>query len=300
MGTIIKNSAFEFSPEAVKKAEKARESAINRVITDDEVNRFISEKALSNDVIDTNISELNNHIIRRSNPITQGYSPALRDYEGMVITEYAKTDNQKLKEHEYTTTAVLDRNSIIADKAMLKATFSNFNHSTPKETEVLKKACDIARRYLEGEEFNTIFKGGVGAGKSHLAMAIAQWVNEKSRQKGQNKRILFLDVNEMFRKVKASFNNIHTYWTEDNIMTLIRSSDLLILDDLGSESSFSGKQASEYVQQFLFAIVNAHHSIITTTNLEDPSTVYNPKIVSRLKRNSKESMINFNGITDKR
>ncbi len=300
MVTIIKNGTFEFSPETVKKAEQARENAIQRVITDDEVNSFISNKELSDDVIDTNISELNNHIIHRSNPITKGYSPALRDYEGMIITEYAKTENQRQREHEEKTTAVLDRNSIVADKAMLKANFSNFKYSTLKEKEVLKKACDIARRYLEGEEFNTIFKGAAGAGKSHLAMAIAQWVNDQARQRRVNKRILFLDVNEMFRKLKAGFNNTHTYWTEENVMTLIRSADLVILDDLGSESSFTGKQATEYVQQFLFAIANAHHSIITTTNLDDPSTVYNPKIVSRLKRNSKDSVINFNGIDDKR
>lgn len=296
----ITKGPLEISPEMAKKVDNARVSAISRVITDDEIQGFLSKKEFSDDVVDTNISELNNHIIQRSKPITKGYKPTLRDYEGMIITEYVKTDSQKQKEHEDKTTAVLDRNSIIADKAMLKANFSNFKYSTPEEKAALKKACEIARRYLEGEEFNTIFKGAAGAGKSHLAMAIAQWVNDQARQRRVNKRILFLDVNEMFRKLKAGFNNSHTYWTEENVMTLIRSADLVILDDLGSESSFNGKQATEYVQQFLFAIVNAHHSIITTTNLDDPGTVYNPKIVSRLKRNSKESIINFNGIEDKR
>ncbi len=299
MTNIIK-APLNISPEMAEKVDNAREQAIARVITDDEVQHFVSKKELSNDVIDTNISELNNHIIHRSKPITKGYSPALRSYEGMVITEYAKTDNQKQKEYEYKTTAVLDRNSIVADKSMLKANFSNFKYSTPEEQEVLQKDCNIARRYLEGEEFNTVLSGSAGAGKSHLAMAIAQWVNDQARQRRVNKRILFLDVNEMFRKLKAGFNKPHTYWTEENLMTLIRSADLVILDDLGSESSFNGKQATEHVQQFLFAIVNAHHSIITTTNLDDPSEVYNQKIVSRLKRNSKESMINFNGIEDKR
>ncbi len=300
MENLAKGGLLDLSPETAEKVDHARENALTRVITDDEIQGFISKKELSDDVIDTNISELNNHIIQRSKPITKGYSPALRAYEGMVITEYAKTANQKQQEHEEKTSAVLDRNSIVADKAMLKANFSNFKHSTPEEKAALKKACEIARRYLEGEEFNTIFKGEAGAGKSHLAMAIAQWVNDQARQRRVNKRILFLDVNEMFRKLKAGFNKPHTYWTEENVMTLIRSADLVILDDLGSESSFNGKQATEYVQQFLFAIVNAHHSIITTTNLDDPGTVYNPKIVSRLKRNSKDSVINFNGIEDKR
>lgn len=296
----ITKGMLDLSPETSEKVDNARENAIARAITDSEIHDFISKKELSDEVVDSNISELNNHIIQRSNPITHGYNPTLRAYEGMVITEYAKTENQMQREHEEKTTAVLDRNSIVADKVMLKANFSNFKHSTPEEENVLKKACDIARRYLAGEEFNTVFSGSAGAGKSHLAMAIAQWVNDQARQRRANKRILFLDVNEMFRKLKAGFNKPHTYWTEENVMTLIRSADLVILDDLGSESSFTGKQATEYVQQFLFAIVNAHHSIITTTNLDDPGTVYNPKIVSRLKRNSKDSVINFNGIEDKR
>ncbi len=291
---------LNLSPTALKKVEKAREYAKDLAMTDTEVWNFITSNQISDVVIDRNLSELHNYIVHRTKPIVRGYDPNLRAYEGMIITEYRKTEQQAQREREYKTTAVLDRNSIVPDKAMLKANFSNFKHTTPEEEKVLKKACEIARRYLNGEEFNTIFKGSAGAGKSHLAMAIAQWVNDQARQRRVNKRILFLDVNEMFRKLKAGFNKPHTYWTEENVLTLIRSADLVILDDLGSESSFSGKQASEYVQQFLFAIVNAHHCIITTTNLEDPSTVYNPKIVSRLKRNSKESVINFNGIEDKR
>lgn len=294
---------FDLSPEIHEKVDASRNIAKEKVMTDAEVWDFIVSNEIPDDVVDKNLRELNNYILHREKSIVPGYSQALRYYEGSIITEYRKTKEQKRKEHEAKTTAVLDKNSIVPDKSLLTANFTNFKYNKDDDGEavVLKKACDIARRYLNGEEFNTIFKGSPGAGKSHLAMAIAQWVNDQAKQRRVNKRVLFLDANEMFRKLKASISDPHSYWSEENVLTLIRSADLVVLDDLGSESTFTGKeQASDYVQRFLFAMVNANPCIITTTNLADPNAVYNPKIVSRLGRDSTDSVVNFDGIKDKR
>lgn len=296
-------SLFELPEDMQEKVDNARNQAKELIMSDTEVWDFIVSHGIPDDVIDRNISELHNYILHRMNPIVSGYQQILRYYHGMIITEYRKTEQQKQKEWEAKTTAILDKNSIVPDKKLLKANFSNFKYDTAnsKEAEVLKQACNIARRYLEGEKFNTILKGSPGTGKSHLAMAIAQWVNDQARQRRVNKRILFLDMNEMFMRIKASISDPHSYWSEENTLTLIRSADLVILDDLGSESVFTGKElASDYVQRFLFAIVNTNECIITTTNLEKPNTVYNPKIISRLGRTSTGTMINFNGIEDKR
>lgn len=296
-------SLFELSEEVQAKVDNARNQAKELIMSDTEVWDFIVSHGIPDEVIDRNISELHNYILHRTKPIVSGYQQVLRYYNGLIITEYRKTDKQKQKELEAKTTAVLDKNSIVPDKRLLKANFTNFEYkqADSKEAGVLKQACNIARRYLEGEKFNTILKGAPGTGKSHLAMAIAQWVNDQARQRRVNKRVLFLDTNETFRRIKASISEPHSYWSEENVLTLIRSADLVILDDLGSESTFTGKElASDYVQRFLFAIVNANECIITTTNLEKPNTVYNPKIISRLGRTSTGTMINFNGIEDKR
>lgn len=296
-------SLFELSEEVQAKVDNARNQAKELIMSDTEVWDFIVSHGIPDEVIDRNISELHNYMLHRTKPIVSGYQQVLRYYNGLIITEYRKTDRQKQKELEAKTTAVLDKNSIVPDKSLLTANFSNFKYTkkNDKEAVVLKKACDIARRYLSGEEFNTIFKGSPGAGKSHLAMAIAQWVNDQARQRRVNKRVLFLDANEMFRRIKTSISEPHSYWSEENVLTLIRSADLVVLDDLGSESTFTGKeQASDYIQRFLFAMINTNPCIITTTNLENPSEVYNPKIVSRLGRASTDSVVNFDGIEDKR
>ena len=293
---------IDLSPEMQAKVNEATSRAKELIMNDAEVWDFVVKNEISDETVNRNISEFTNYIQTRHNSLATGYSPVLRFHEGLVITEYRKTEEGKRREIEYKTTAVLDRNSIVPDKSLLNANFNNYIHK-PQTTEetVLKQACDIARKYLAGEEFNTIFKGSVGAGKSHLAMAIAQWVNDQARQKRVNKTVLFFDVNELFRKLRGSIEDKHSYWTEENVLTMIRNADLVILDDLGSESSFSGKeQATDYVQRFLFAVINANHSIITTTNLENPNIVYNPKIVSRLGRSSTGSIVDFNGIEDKR
>ncbi|WP_349652106.1 DnaA ATPase domain-containing protein [Lactococcus lactis] len=289
------------SEKAMQRVEQAEAQARQVIFSDEEVTEFIANNEIADDVIEKHLCVLTSYIRQRHSNKQAGYQLTLRYHEGLIIHEYRKTDQRRQQEHEQNTSAVLNRNSIVPDKNMLKATFDNFKWTNDFEKDVLKKAYDIARRYLAGETFNTIFKGTAGAGKSHLAMAIARYVNEQSRIGRIDKRILFLDVNELFRRLKSSINNPHTYWSEQNVMTLIRSADLVILDDLGSESTFTGKElATDYVQRILFAIVNTGQSIITTTNLEDPNLVYNSKIVSRLGSKSQNSVVNFNGIKDKR
>uniref|UniRef100_UPI00403F2184 hypothetical protein n=1 Tax=Lentilactobacillus hilgardii TaxID=1588 RepID=UPI00403F2184 len=81
---------------------------------------------------------------------------------------------------------------------------------------------------------------------------------------------------------------------------LTKKTDLLVLDDLGAEASFkrfdkhNPAQASEYVQRVLYGIVNGRNRTIITTNLssEQLSTMYNPKLVSRLYTGIKGHMCN--------
>ena len=82
--------------------------------------------------------------------------------------------------------------------------------------------------------FNTLFTGVPGVGKSHLAMAMLQAVNQHSKEMVS---CLFISMNDMFRLIKASFGNRESKYTELNMTDLLSKVDLLVLDDLGSESS---------------------------------------------------------------
>ena len=143
--------------------------------------------------------------------------------------------------------------------------------------------------------------GTPGTGKTHLSMAILKAVNENSKPP---QKCLFLNAETLFSKIKCSFNNPSSWWTVDNVLDLVKSVDLLVLDDLGTESSMrqQGDEASNFVQETLKEILDKQRRVIITTNLgsDQLNRVYNPKVVSRILRGSAGHVIDFNDVKDKR
>ena len=92
---------FDLSPEIQEKVDTARNLAKEKVMADAEVWDFIVSNEIPDEVVDKNLSELNNYILHREKSIVPGYSQALRYYEGSIITEYRKTKEQKRKETQY-------------------------------------------------------------------------------------------------------------------------------------------------------------------------------------------------------
>ncbi len=194
--------------------------------------------------------------------------------------------------------------SIIADSTIKRATFKTYERMDKETTENAEKAFQIAKRYLAGETFNTVFNGKQGAGKTHLSHAILDYINENSEEP---KKCLFISVDELFRILKAGissrdFHQSDFFWIDKTIA----EADFLVLDDLGSEvgSIDSDKTASEYITTRLYAIANARQgkSTIITTNLSSENLVriYDRRLVSRLLANSKGNIIVFKETTDKR
>ena len=116
-------------------------------------------------------------------------------------------------------------------------------------------ASDAARarmkvdEYLENWEENReagrglYFCGGVGTGKTHLAVAV---MNELIR-----KRLvpsLFVTVPELLDNLRETYNKPGR--NLDEWMDAVQNADLLVLDDLGSE------RVTEWVRERLFVIVN--------------------------------------------
>lgn len=196
------------------------------------------------------------------------------------------------------TTDVLSRDSIFDDPNLKTATFENFE-ATSQEAENNKNlARTIAGQYLKVDtQFNTLFTGLPGRGKSHLALAMLKAVNEYAERPMS---CLFVSVNELMRLVKDSFNYPDSKYTEANMVELLGTVDLLVIDDLGSESSFKrdSREASEFTQNVLFGILNKRNRTIITTNLnsKELTAIYNPKLISRMYRGIKGHIIKF---TDK-
>lgn len=200
---------------------------------------------------------------------------------------------------------VLRKDSIIDDEDLWQASFDNYEVEAGSEAEVnLKKAKRIAYRYMDRSyQANTIITGKPGVGKSHLAISMLKGVNENIKP---NASCLFISINEMMRKIKDSFEHRDSYYTESRMVDLLGKVSLLVLDDLGSEASFrrESREASEYVQQVLFGVLNKRSRTIITTNLnsDELSQIYNPKLLSRMYKGvvSNDAIIKFEKTKDKR
>lgn len=83
--------------------------------------------------------------------------------------EQAKYDADKANEKKF----MFHQQSMIADSDIKKANFDNYQPTSDEGAKNLELSKVIATDYLNGQVFNTIMAGNCGAGKTHLAYAIA-------------------------------------------------------------------------------------------------------------------------------
>ncbi|WP_171313665.1 ATP-binding protein [Enterococcus cecorum] len=212
------------------------------------------------------------------------------------------TAERLARKHKERTYGMLNRSSIVGNEKLFTKTFENFDVISHETQKVKEQAKQIAKSYLDGNEFNCILTGQPGTGKSHLAMAILQEVNEHAEP---YMSCLFVSLIDLLAEIRESFNSQTEGISESQATRLLQRADVLVIDDLGSESNFTSdnSQASDFIQRVLFQILNARSRTIITTNLsgQELKKIYNPKIVSRMLENAKqEHFLNMTGIKDNR
>lgn len=243
--------------------------------------------------------------------ITDIYNHAKKPFCPKCVVE--DTEKEKIsfdrKITRETITRYMYRYSLLDNKLELQSSFNDFRaEKGTKEYEVKQKARLLAGAYLKStdktgeklQKFNTIFFGNPGTGKTHLAMSMLKGVNGYAKPA---KKCLFINVNTLMDRIFSSFNDPTEMWTKEYSIKLIGDAGLVVLDDLGTESSMTDKgQASEFVQKLLYRISNRQTELIITTNLSQQQfkRTYNSKIISRLFANTRNSIIDFSGIKDKR
>lgn len=196
----------------------------------------------------------------------------------------------------------LEKRSLLGDVSVKKARFENFETNDDETRMNLEKALERAEKYISGDVFTTVLQGKPGAGKTHLAYSMVKHINENN---GKDWKCLMISVDELFRTLKAGFNNRDLEMSEKHIIGLIREANVVVLDDIGSESGEIGEtKASKYVVETLFGVTNAlqNKPVIVTTNLssEEMVRLYGRRLVSRLLAGSKGNIIKFEKTTDKR
>lgn len=127
----------------------------------------------------------------------------------------------------------------------------------PDKAHNLRHAFEEARRYAGHPGGWLILFGGYGCGKTHLAAAIANAAVERGEA------VLFVVVPDLLDHLRATFgpNSPVSY---DQRFEEIRSAPLLILDDLGTQSSTAWAQEKLY--QILNYRYNARLPTVITSN----------------------------------
>ncbi len=131
-------------------------------------------------------------------------------------------------------------------KRMKGYTFANFK---PYVSAAATRAAEKVEQYLNGWEENRedgrglYLCGGVGTGKTHLAVAVMNDLMTRKRVPS-----LFVTVPELLDNMRGTYNDPSR--NLDEWRETVNNADFLVLDDLGSE------RPSAWVQERLFVIVN--------------------------------------------
>ena len=130
-------------------------------------------------------------------------------------------------------------------KRMKGYTLGNFRVVASEAARARMKVDEYLEAWEENREAGKglYFCGGVGTGKTHLAVAV---MNELIRKKRTPS--LFVTVPELLDNLRETYNKPGR--NLDEWMDAVQNAEFLVLDDLGSE------RTTEWVRERIFVIVN--------------------------------------------
>jgi DNA replication protein DnaC len=155
-------------------------------------------------------------------------------------------------------------------------TFGNFSlredeNLEKEERKKVESAFKAAQKYAEKPQGWMLLQGGYACGKTHLAAAVANY------RSGEGIPPLFIMVPDLMDHLRATFSP-DSKVSYDRRFDEIKTSPLLVLDDLGTESM------TPWVKEKLYQLFNYRYNanlptIITTT---DTLSEIDPRIRSRI------------------
>jgi len=181
------------------------------------------------------------------------------DIEAQLKKEKAETDEAANQSRER-----LER---MIKQSNLGERFRTRTFETYKISNENNKPYTICKRYAEKfkelqiKGIGLLVTGNYGAGKTHLAAAIAHELIKQGYQP------IFGTLITLLGKIKASYGDSCSKETEEKIINRYINCDLLIIDDLGKE------KPTEWVLEKLYYVVNCRYEnnkpIIITSNYND-------------------------------
>ncbi len=154
--------------------------------------------------------------------------------------------------------------------------FSNFSLRrseglNPEDVQSLEKAYKAAEQFAENPKGWLVLTGNYGCGKTHLAAAIGNY------RAGLGQLPLFVVVPDLLDHLRATFNPNSTI-SYDRRFDEVRTTPLLILDDLGTQS------ATPWAKEKLYQLLNYRYNAELPTVITTAETLENidPRLRSRM------------------
>jgi DNA replication protein DnaC len=198
-------------------------------------------------------------------PICGGTGFILKDVP-LGHPDFGKAIPCKCKEEERQWRRLNAFQSMSNLEAMARFTFDNFIAEPswlPLQTQqVLRRAHESARHYAAMPEGWLLLTGTYGCGKTHLAAAIA------NQRVDQGQPAVFVVMPDLLDHLRSAFGPSSEV-TYDRLFEQVRETKLLVLDDLGTQSS------TPWAQEKLFQLLNHRYNgqlptvITTNQRLED-------------------------------
>lgn len=200
---------------------------------------------------------------------------------GVYQDKYCKCFEQMVNE----AFASENKSSIISDYTFAKSNGAKLSPTTRNIYEKLQGWCE---RFPNTKVKTLVFQGNTGTGKTYLASCICNSLT--SRQYLVQSYTAF-SFNNLMLKYHTTFDD-----TKPLIMDSVLDCDLLLIDDLGSESILKNVTI-----EYLFLIINERSlngkATIITTNLSPEQILsrYGERVFSRLMNKSSAVLLNFDG-----
>jgi DNA replication protein DnaC len=173
----------------------------------------------------------------------------------------------------------------LVNRGLLSASFETFKPYCPE----LAKAVSQARRYADNFDLkkpsNLFFQSSqFGTGKSHLSMSVVRVIKEKGYS------AIFISTPKLLTKIRSTYNKNATV-SEDELLNNIIAANLVIFDDIGTES------AGGWGREKLFEIIDQRlgKNNIFTTNLASDEFLADrdlARIFSRMQENTEFVVMN--------
>ncbi|HAR1750607.1 ATP-binding protein [Enterococcus faecium] len=223
-------------------------------------------------------------------------------YKALRVKEDIQTEriyNDSLKARAL---SFFQNGSVLTDKTLFKCKMENY-HVVDQETKIaLERAKSFVNDVLLNHPAHFILSGKSGSGKSHLSMATAWEILERSNY---DKKILFISYQELLEQIKFSYNNSELRKEiEGSLIADIKTTDLVVFDDIGAELGSGVSNSRQFTNNTLNTLLEARQNkaTIITTNLSGPELreAYGERIVSRIFKNSEGYALKFQQTADKR